>query len=82
MAYTTTISKKGQITIPKALREFLELKGTPRIILEPERKEKKKKIIKIKLVEDILDLAGTFKPKKIKNAVNFRKEMTTMYKTR
>ena len=81
MTYTTTISKKGQITIPKPLREFLELKGTPRFALEPEEK-RERKVIKIKLVEDILDLAGTFKPKKMENAVKLRKKMTTTYKPR
>ena len=79
MTYTTTISKKGQITIPKALREFLELKGTPRIILEPEKKEKERRIIKIELVPDFLEIAKNIKVKKRINAVKTREYMEKFY---
>jgi len=37
MPYSTTITKKGQITIPKPLREILKLKENSRIILEAEK---------------------------------------------
>lgn len=79
MTYTTTISKKGQITIPKALREFLELKGTPRIILEPDRKEKKRKVIKIELAPDFLEIAKNIKVKKIMDATKTREYMEKFY---
>ena len=79
MLYSTTITKKGQITIPKTLREILKLKENSRIILEV---GKDKKMIKIKPAFTILDLAGRFKPKKIENAVNLRKKMGKLYQSR
>jgi len=45
--------------------------------------EKKKKEIKIKAAPDILDLAGTLRPKrKIIKAVKLRKKMAKMYRPR
>lgn len=79
MPYSTTITKKGQITIPKPLRELLGLKADSKIILEPENVGK---IIRIKSALTILDLAGKFKPKEIKNAVKLRKVMSKSYKKR
>jgi len=79
MAYQTTITKKGQITIPKEIREILKLEGGKRLRLTFERKRKE---IKIKPAPDILDLAGTFKPKKIVNSVKIRELMVKMYKPR
>lgn len=76
MIYQSTITKKGQITVPKDLREFLDLKTRSRVSFEL---EKNKKEIKIKKEPDILDLAGKFKPKRrVVNAVKIRE---IMYKT-
>lgn len=44
MAYQTTITKKGQITIPKVIREFLRLKPGEKISLEVEKRKKKSKL--------------------------------------
>lgn len=63
MYYKTTITQKGQITIPKPLREYFKLRRSSKIILE--YSENKEGII-VKPAPDILDLAGTFKPKKMK----------------
>jgi AbrB family looped-hinge helix DNA binding protein len=76
MTYSTTITKEGQITIPKSLREFLKLRGSSRIILEPERN---KKFIKIKPYLDILNIAGTFKSKKKMDVLKAREEMEKNY---
>lgn len=76
MNYTTTITQKGQITIPKDLRELLNLKKFSRIILELERG---RKIIKMKPAPDILDLAGEFKPRQIKSALKVREEFEKTY---
>lgn len=76
MTYSTTITKKGQITIPKHLRQFLELKENSKVILEPERG---KKVVRIKPAVSILELAGKFKPKKIESALNLRKKMSKLY---
>lgn len=61
MIYQSTITKKGQITIPKDLRDFLGLKPASKVSFEL---QKDKKGIKIKKEPDILDLAGKFKSKK------------------
>jgi len=79
MVYSTTITKKGQITIPKEIREILKLKEGEKLEV---KFEKKKKEIKIKPIPDILDLAGTFKPKKIVDPVKIREMMGKMYKPR
>lgn len=80
MIYSTTITKKGQITIPKEIREILKLKEGKKLEVELERKKGE---IKIKPVPDILDLAGTFKPKRrIINPVKIREMMEKMYKPR
>lgn len=75
MTYQTTITKKGQITIPKSLRELLELDTSSKIILEAN----KDKII-IKTVPDILDIAGKFKIKKVKSALKTRELFEKRYK--
>lgn len=79
MTYSTTITKKGQITIPRPLREFFRLKENSKIILEV---EKDKKSIKIKSALTVLDLADKFKPKKIKNALKIRERMNKLYRKR
>lgn len=79
MSYQTTITRKGQITIPKEIREILKLEVGKKLDVEFERKKKE---IKIKPAPDILDLAGTFKPEKVINAVKVRELMTRKYKPR
>lgn len=80
MIYSTTITKKGQITIPKEIRNILKLEEGKKLDVEL---EKEKKRIIIKPIPDILDLAGTFKPKrKIVNPVKIREKMVRMYKPR
>ena len=79
MAYQTIITKKGQITIPKEIRELLKLKAGEKISLEV---EKGKKEVRIKSGPSIFELAGKFKPKKIVNAVKLREKMTKMYRPR
>lgn len=79
MTYQTTITRKGQITIPKEIRDILELEKGKKLEIELERKKRE---IKIKPTPDILDLAGTFRPKKVVNAVKIRELMAKMYKPR
>lgn len=77
MIYQSTITKKGQITIPKSLRDVLGLKPASKVSFEL---EKNKKGIKIKKEQDILDLAGKFKPKgKVVNALKVREMMSKHY---
>lgn len=79
MSYQSTITRKGQITIPKEFREFLKLEEGKKLDIEL---EKEKREIRIKSVPDILDLAGTFKPKKVIDAVKVRELMTKKYTLR
>lgn len=74
MLYQTTITQKGQITIPKEIREILKLNPSSRIILELKNKE-----VKIKSAPDILEMAGKFKPKKKFSALKLREKMEKEY---
>jgi len=78
MTYSTTITQKGQITIPKMMREALKLKIGQRLSLEL---EEEKEGIKLKIYPDILELAGTIKVKKNKGVdpVKAREYMETHY---
>lgn len=79
MNYSTTITKKGQITIPKEIRDILKLKEGKKMQVEFERKKKE---IRIKPSPDILDIAGTLKPKKVVDPVKIREIMAKKYKPR
>ncbi len=58
MSYQTTITRKGQITIPKKIREILKLKEGEKLEIEFNEKEG---LIQLRLLPDILEIAGTFK---------------------
>ncbi|NCO32127.1 AbrB/MazE/SpoVT family DNA-binding domain-containing protein [bacterium] len=79
MSYQTTITRKGQITIPKEIRKILELKEGERVSIEVEREKKE---IRIKSYPSIFELAGKFKPKKIESAVKLREKMAKEYQPR
>lgn len=64
---SATVTQKGQITIPLALRKKFGLKSYGRARLEPGDD-----FIKIYSQEDILDIAGTFIPKKKKSIIKAR----------
>ena len=76
MTYSTTITQKGQITIPKAIRDALRMAVGQKISLELEKEE-----IRIRVFPDILELAGTIKVKKNKGVdpVKAREYMETHY---
>ena len=78
MIYKTTVTKKGQMTLPKELREKLDIKAPSRVVLEL---GKNGRTIKIGPREDILDMAGRFKSKgkKGKNALKARDEFEKDY---
>ena len=76
MVYSTTITKKSQITIPKKLRDTLGLSPDKKILLEF---ESEKKELKLKPHPDILDLAGTFVPKRKVDVLKAREALDRFY---
>ena len=79
MQFITTVTQKGQITLPITFRKQLNINPYGKVILEL---TPNKKAIKLKATEDILDLAGTFIPRvnKKKSALEARKYMENNYK--
>lgn len=77
MTYSTTITRKGQLTIPQPMRQRLKLDPGKRIDLEFDKKKKTRIIMEVH--PDILELAGTFKPKKKINVLKARKAMEKNY---
>ncbi len=77
MQVITTVTQKGQITLPKQFRDAFGIGQYDTVIVE-----KGTDHIKIKPTEDILDLAGTFTPKKNKKktALDARAAMEKQYK--
>lgn len=70
MVYTTTMTQKGQITIPKEFRDLLGLKTGSKLVVSFNKTEK---FIIIRPLKDIVDIAGTFSIKKQKNALKITK---------
>jgi len=77
MPYQTTITQKGQVTIPKKIRDFLGLKPFSKVIWEIEKKE-----VKVKSMPDVLDLAGKFKPKRKIPILKTREKLERKYEER
>ena len=67
MKYASTVTQKGQITLPKALRKSLNIHPYERVSLEKDGKS-----IKVSATIDILDIAGTIKTKIKKSALEAR----------
>lgn len=76
MDYLTTISKKGQITIPKELREKLGFNQFSKVVVEL---EKGGKAVRIRPVTDIVDIAGQFSLGRKQSVLEARKEMEKSY---
>lgn len=74
MQILTTLTQKGQLTIPKKMREKYSLKEYDKIFLEEADDH-----IKIKPTKDILNLAGKIKPKKKTSTLKARAEMEKNY---
>lgn len=76
MTYQTTLTRKGQLTIPKELREALGLEPGRRVILEREKGDR----VKITPAPSLRSLAGSFRPKRVYDPVSLRKRMERRYK--
>jgi AbrB family looped-hinge helix DNA binding protein len=76
MIYQVSITKKGQMTLPKEIRELFGIKVPDKILL---KLDKKKKTIRIEALPDIMELAGKFKVEKPVDPVKIRKHMENHY---
>lgn len=74
MTFRTTITQKGQLTIPKIIRDRLNLKPNIQVIISFENQA-----LKIKPSHTILDIAGTFKPQNVVSALTLRQKMSQSY---
>lgn len=71
----TTVTQKGQVTIPAEMRLLLGIRPYGRVGLQVGDG-----FIKIKPVEDILDMAGSVSPIKGRSALKARAWMEKNYK--
>ena len=73
---TTTVTQKGQVTLPKIMRDMLNILPNSKVIVSMAKES-----IKIKPVgPDILELAGTFKiPKGAPGILEARELMEKNY---
>ena len=79
MIYTSTMTSKGQVVIPKAVREAMKLAPNQRVQVS-KRIEGGKAVAVVESVPDIRELAGKFKPKrKVIDPVKIRAYMETHY---
>ncbi len=76
MAYSTTITQKGQVTIPKTIREMFQLNRYKKITIEV---KKQKQEITLKPAYDFLEVARKIKVKKKIDPVKARAYMETHY---
>lgn len=74
--FKTTITQKGQMTIPKKVREELDLQTNLSAQIEFNEKDKS---LKIKQGPDIMNLKAFIKPPTGKDALKAREEMENNY---
>lgn len=76
MTYLTTITKKGQITIPKEIRNIFNLEEGKKLELELEREKRE---VRIKPTHDFLKFVKKIKVKKKVDPVKAREYMEKFY---
>lgn len=76
--FITNITQKGQITLPKEIREILGLQPKSRVSIAVTKEGQ----LKVKKVVSLLDLAGSIKPIPGKSVLDSRKAMETSYEPR
>lgn len=74
MQVITTVTQKGQISIPKKFRDLLDIHEYDKVIVQAGKNH-----LKIKPTKDILDLAGSFKPPVKKDPDQARTELEKQY---
>lgn len=76
MRYVTTITRKGQMTVPKPVRETLGLRVPSKVILDY---NEAKGTLTLAPVTDIIDLAGSLTPEEVVPATEIRERMERDY---
>lgn len=76
MPYQTTVTQKGQITIPKSIRDALQLIGSKKVIIELEEGEASARITP---VDDFLAVAKSIRVRKKVNPLRARAIMESSY---
>ena len=76
MSYHSTITQKGQLTLPKKVRELLHLGLGERVLLEPDAESKR---LKITAIPPIANFKGSFVVKKPVNPGVIRTRMERNY---
>ncbi|OGM65702.1 hypothetical protein A3A52_05240 [Candidatus Woesebacteria bacterium RIFCSPLOWO2_01_FULL_39_14] len=74
MQVITTVTQKGQITLPKQLRDKYKIDKNSRIVVDDGKGH-----IRIKHAKSILDIAPLTKAPRGKSALIARKKMETSY---
>lgn len=75
MQFITTVTQKGQVTLPKKLRQLFKIEEYSKVLVEPSGGT-----IKIKPIEDILDLVGKLRPSSKKPLLKAREAMEKNYR--
>ena len=76
MRYVTSITRKGQMTVPKAVREKLGLRVPSKVVLDH---DEARGVLTLAPAEDILDLAGSLTPGEVVPATEIRERMERDY---
>lgn len=76
MPYLVSITRKGQMTLPKDIREALQITPPARVLIDF---GKKKDSFRIKTLPDIMKLAGKFKAPRQKSALKARDFLEKRY---
>ncbi len=76
MTQKSSVTKKGQVTIPKKIREELGITPSSQVIFEF---SKKKKEAVIRPAPDILDIAGSFEVENPVSPLKTREKMEESY---
>ncbi|AKM79143.1 MAG: Transcriptional regulator, AbrB family [Candidatus Beckwithbacteria bacterium GW2011_GWB1_47_15] len=74
MQAITTVTQKGQITLPKSLRELVNIDLFDKVIVKLG-----KGYLRVEPTKDILDLAGKYRAKKGQSALKARELMEREY---
>ncbi len=76
MTYKTSVTKKGQMTIPKKLRDALGIDKNTQVEIELDQKNK---VLKVKNIPDISEVKGMIKNPK-GGVMKAREKMEEEYK--